>query len=175
MTSCTISSMSCKSPSVRVIGSKEVLEAFDFFRGPTCSLRDWHFNCVDGVYGSMPPSSTSDSSSGEGDVWSSRSFSLKCFYSVAAFCCFVVAFTASYTSCDFAAAASFLLFYDNCTTHSFSSSFFLCVSNFYVSNAKMARACHSSSHDSSIVNMTSSMASYGSSFHFFARSFDALI
>ena len=67
MTSLTISLMSCRSPSMRVIGSKEVLEAFDFFRGLTCSLGRCHFSCVDVVCGSVPPSSFFVSCSGEGN------------------------------------------------------------------------------------------------------------
>lgn len=67
VTSHTISPISCRSPSVRVIGSKEVLEAFDFFHDPTYSLTHCHFSCVDVVYGSAPLSSVSGSCSGEGD------------------------------------------------------------------------------------------------------------
>lgn len=73
--SLTVSPMSCRSPSVRVVGLKEVLEAFDFFYVPTCTLGRCRFNCVDVVCGSTPPSSGSISCSGEGDFWPQCSFS----------------------------------------------------------------------------------------------------
>lgn len=147
MTLCTISPISWRSPSVRMIGSREVLEAFDFFHGPTYSLWCWHFNCVDATSRSTPPSSVSSSSSGEGDLWPSHSFS-------ASYCCS-------------ATATSFLLFSANYTICSFTSSSFFCAADFFVLVMVMAGVRHSSGHDSSTMNMTSYVAKYESWFHFF--------
>lgn len=67
MTSRIVSPISCRSPSMRVLRLKEVLEAFNFFRSPTCSLGHFRFSCANVVYGSTPPSSVSASFSSEGD------------------------------------------------------------------------------------------------------------
>ena len=168
MTSLTISQMSCRSPSVRVIRSKEVFEAFDFFCGPTCSIKCYHFSCVDAVCGSAPPSSWSVSYSGEGDFWPSCSF-------FAAFCCSSAAFATSCASCTLAAAPSFLLFSANCAIYSYASFFFLCVVDFSASTVELAGVHHSNGHDSRTVKMTSSVARQGSSFQVFAGSLHALM
>ena len=143
----TVSPMSCRSPLVRVIESKYVLEDFDFFRYPTCSLSRCHFSCVDSISGSMPPFFVMGSYSGKDDFWPSRSFSAACCYSIAAF-------AVSCASCAFATVASFLLFSANFDIRSFSSSFFLYATDFTNSNMKLARVCHSDSHDSSTAKMT---------------------
>lgn len=193
VTSCSISPISYRSPLVRVIGSKEVLDAFVFFHGPTYSLGLWHFNCVDVVCGSMPPSSVSVSiscsCSSEGNFWPSRSFSATfcasavafccsttSFYaSAVAFCCSVATFVASHASFSFVFAASFLLFSANYATRSFASSFFFCAADLSTATAEIDRARHSGSHDSSTSKITSSVAKYDSSFHFFAGSLRALM
>lgn len=171
MTLHTISPISYRSPSVRVIGSKEVLDAFDFFHDPTCSLGHWCFNCVDTVSWSVPPSSISISiscpCSCEGDFWPSRSF-------FAAFCATTAAFVASCTSYTFVVAASFLLFSTNYATHSFASSFFFCATNLSASTVERVGARHSGGNVSSMSKITSSVATYGSSFHFFVGSLHAL-
>lgn len=136
---------------MRVISSKQVFEAFKFFRGPTYSLGGYHFSYVDIFCGSAPPSSVSISYSGEGDFFPSHSSS-------AIFCYSSTTFTASHTSWDLAAAALFLHFSNNYAICSFSSSIFLCMADFSTSTSKLARACHSGGHDSRMVNMTSSIA-----------------
>ena len=117
--SLTVSPMSCRSLSVRVIRSKEVFEAFDFFCGPTCSLGRCHFNIVDVFYGFVPPSSGSVSCLGEGNFWPSRSFSTAFYRSF-------VSFAASCASYALAAAALCFLFSANCTIRSLALSFFFC-------------------------------------------------
>lgn len=110
MTSCIVSPISWRSPCMRVIRLKEVLEAFDFFCGPTCSLGCWWFNYVDAVGGSVPPSSVLGSSSGDDDLWPSCSFSVACC-SMATFCYSVATFVTSRASCAFCCCClfSFLL------------------------------------------------------------------
>ena len=148
MTSHTISPMSWRSPSVRVIGSKKVLGAFDLFYSPTYSLRHYRFSYVDVVCRSMPPSSRSISCVCEDDFAPSRSFSIALY-------CFYTAFATSRTSYTLAAATSFLLFSANCAICSFTSFFFLCAADFSDSTVELTGVCHSSGHDSSTANMAS--------------------
>jgi len=101
--SLTVSPISCRSPSVRVIGSKKVFEAFVFFHGPTYSLGRRRFSWVDVVCRSMPPCSVSISSLGEGDFCPSRS-SYDVFY------CSSTNFAALRATWALAVASSFLFF-----------------------------------------------------------------
>lgn len=72
VTSHTVSPMSFKSPSVRVIGSSDTLLALDFFRDPTFSSYLRHLMWYDAIYGSTPCysifSSIFSSVSGEGNL-----------------------------------------------------------------------------------------------------------
>ena len=61
VTSCNILLMSCRSPSVRVIGSMDNFEALTLFRNPTCSTGCWHFIYVDAVHGFASPSISTSS------------------------------------------------------------------------------------------------------------------
>lgn len=74
VTSRTMSPMSCKSPSVRVIGFSDVLVAFDFFLDPLFSCSLGHLMWTDVSCGSTPCCfvclSISSSISGEGDLTS---------------------------------------------------------------------------------------------------------
>ena len=144
MISRTVSSMLCRSPSVRVIGSIDNFDAFTFLCDPAHSIGCGCFNYIDTVCGSAPPSSSSAS------------------YPVAV--C-----AASHTACT----ASFLLFSVNCAMHNLASSFFLCVTDLSIS--VMSGACHSSSHVSRMLKMTSFVATKGSFLHCLVGSLHTLI
>ena len=117
MTSLTISPISCKFPSVRVIRSKYVFDAFVFFHGTVCSRCYGCLSWVDVICGSMPPCSVSVSCSGEGDFFPS------CSYPV--LCC-SANFAVSHVAWALAVASSFLRFSTSCAIRSFVSSFFCC-------------------------------------------------
>lgn len=79
MTSCMVSPMSCRSPSVRVIRLTNSLDIFTFLCSPIHSLEHWRFSNVDVVSGSALPSSSSVSISFyypcEGNFFPLRTFS----------------------------------------------------------------------------------------------------
>lgn len=168
VTSLTISPISCRSPSLRVIGSNEVFEAFNFFHNLTCSLGCRHFNWVDVVYGSMPPCSMLVSGSSEGNFYPSCSSST-------AFCYSSAKFTVSHAAWDLAVIALFQHFYANCTICSFTSFIFCFAMEFSASTIELAGARHYGGHDSRTTKIMSSVARYGSSRHVFMGSFHALM
>lgn len=151
MTSLTVSLMSCRSSSVRVIESKEVFEYFNLFCGPIFSLRCCHFNYVDIFYGSPQPSSVFISYSDEGDFSPPRSSSVAFYYSSAAFTVYRVALALATTT-------SFQCFSANCDICYFSSSFFLYMAYFSASTMELARVHHFDNHDSRTAKMTTFVA-----------------
>lgn len=151
VTSLTVSPISYRSPSVRVVRSNEVFQAFVFFHGPTYSLGREHFSWVVVVYGSMPPSSVSISNSIEGNFYPSRSSSTTFCYSFANF-------TASRATWALAAASSFLLFSVSYAIHTFTSSFFRCTEKFSASTVDPTGVRHSGDQDSRTAKITSSVS-----------------
>ncbi len=145
-TSLIISPIWWRSPSVRVIRSNEVFEAFDSFHNPTCSLRHRHFSWVDIICRSMPPCSVSVFGSSKGDFCPSRSSFVVFYFSFANF-------IASCATWALATASSFLCFSANCAIHSFASSFFRCTADFSTSTAERAGVLHSGSQDSRTMKM----------------------
>lgn len=127
MTSHTISPMSCKSPSVRVIRSIDNFDALAFFRGPIRSVRCWRFNSVDVFCCSALPSSSFASYPREGDFWPSCTFIATSYHATAAatFCCSDTICAASHASYASTITTSFLFFSAKCAMHSLTSSFFL--------------------------------------------------
>lgn len=150
VTSLTVSPISWTSPSMRVIRSYEVFEAFEFFRDPTCSLGYEHFNLVHTACGFAPPCSILVSSSGKGDFYPSRSSSTIFCYSSANF-------VMSCAAWALATASSFLCFSANYATHNFTSYFFWCTTDISASTTELAGARHSGGHDSRTEKMTSSV------------------
>ena len=167
MTSLTILSISCKSPSVKVIRSNNVFDAFVFFRGIICSCGRRHLSWVNVIYGSVPRCYVSVSGLGEGDLCPSCSSSL-------VFCC-SSNFTVSRATWTLVIASSFLRFSASYTIRSFVSSFLHCTTDFSVSTTKPAGACHSDGQDSRTANITSSVTIYGKSCHVFVGSFCTLM
>ena len=175
VTSHTVLPMLCRSPSIRVIGSIDNFDALTFLCDPVRLVGCWCFNYVDAVCGSMPPSSSSTSYPCEGDIWPSCAFAGASFTTTAAeaFSCSVAVYAVSHAIHSSTATAFFLLSSANCTMHCLTSSFFLCASNF--SSFAMSGVRHFDNHVSSILKMTSSMATKGSFLHCFAESSHALM
>lgn len=169
VTSLTLSLISCKSPSVRVIGLKDVFDAFFFFHGTTCSHGHGCLSLVDVIYGSVSPCSVSIFASvlGKGDFFPSHSSPLVFFCSAS--------FTASRAAWALAFACSFLHFSTSYAIESFVSSFLCCVVDFSISTAEPARAHHSDGQDSRTMKITSSTAKYSGLCHVFVGSFHTLI
>lgn len=121
----------------------------------------------------MPPSSSSTSCPCKGEFWPSRaSVATSCATAMAFFYSDVV-YAVSYTSYASVVTASFLLFSTNCAMHILAPSFILCAA--YFSIALMYRVCHSGGHVSSTLNITSSVATKGSSLHFLVGSLHTLM
>ena len=154
-------------------------EVLTFFLHPTRSTKCWHFNCVDMVCWSAPPSYVSASSTAcsyECVAWPSLAFvAASCAANVAAIAfSYPTAFCAtSHVACTSAAAVSFRLFSANFVMHSLASSFFFCAAAL-LSSAR-SRARHSRGHASKTVKMASSVATKGNFVHYFVKSFHALI
>lgn len=119
VTSLTVSPISCKSPSVRVIGFKDVFEALVFFHDTTFSCGRWCLSWVDVVCRSTPPcsigSSVSASAPGKGEFFPSRSSPHVSYCSAN--------FAVSRTAWVLASASAFLHFSARCAILSFFSSF----------------------------------------------------
>jgi len=166
MTSLTISLMSYRPPSLRVIGSNEIFEAFVLFCAPTYSRGHIIFSWVDVVCRSVPPCSVSISGSGKGDFYPSCSSST-------VFYCSSANFTASHVAWALAVASSFLCFSASYAIRSFISSFVHCAADFFTSTTKPTGACHSGSQDLRTVKMKFAVTKYGNSCHVFVGSFRA--
>ena len=176
MTSRTVSPMSCRTTLARVIGSIDNFNALTFLHDPVALARCWRFNCVDTVHGSTPPSSSSASYPCKGDIWPSCDFLVASCTVVAgvAACSYSIAICAkSRTSRTSTIVASFLHFSANCVICSLASSFFFYATDFSIST--MSVVYHSSSHASSTLNMTLSLATKGSFIHCLDGSLCALM
>lgn len=147
VTSLIISPISWRSPSVRVIGSNEVFEVFIFLCNPTCSLRRRCFSWVDIVYESTPSCSVPVSSLGKGNFYPSCS-------SFVAFCCS----STKFSTWALAIASYFMRFFTGSATHSFTSSFFHCMVDFFASTTEPTGVHHSGGQDSRTMKMTSLIA-----------------
>jgi len=152
-------------------------EAFTFFLGLAHSTECWHFNYVDVVRGSVPPSFalvSSASCSYEGVAWPSPTFAAMSCAATA-----VVEFSCSTAFCNTSctartsAAISYYLFSSNCAMHSLASSFFFSFAN--LSSSVMSWACHYGGHASKTLKMVSSMATNGSFVHYFVESFHVMM
>ena len=144
--------MSCRKPSIRVIGSIDSLDDFTFLHGPVRSLRHCHFNCVNVICGSASPSSSfisiSFSYPDKGELWPLHAFSVASYVAATTtFSCFVAVYAASCASCAFVTTASCLLFSSNYPMRSLASSFFFYTVDFSIS--AMSGVCHSGGHVSS--------------------------
>ena len=176
VTSRTVSLMSCRSTSVRVIRSIDNFNSLSFLRDPARFARCWHFNYVDVIFGSAPPSAVSASfSSYPCVVWPLPTFkAASCATAAAVAFSYSAAFyAASYAVHTSAVAASFLCFSANCAMCNLALSFFLCSVNFSI--FAMFGAHHFGGHASSTLKMTSYVATKDSFIHCLIRSLHTLM
>lgn len=175
MTSCTVSLMLCRSPSVMVSGSIDNFDALTFLCNPTHSVRCWCFKCVDLACVCAPPCffyASPSSCPCKGVAWPSPTF-MVASYAIVAFSFLVSFYVASRVTCTSIFVASFLRFLENCVMHSLASSFFVFPSSFSISAASGAR--HSDGHASSMLKKTLPVAMQGSFIHYLVKSLHALI
>ena len=173
--SCTVSPMSCRSPSVRVIGSMNNFEAFAFFHNPIRFAGCWRFSYMEAVHWSAAPSSISASFAAcpcEGVVWPLPTFTTTSCAG-AAFSHLVAFYVTSHATYTSATIVYLLRFLANCVMRSLASSFFFCVADFLIS--AMSRAHHSNIHASRTLKMASLMAIKGSFVHCLVGPLCALI